>query len=202
MTFKSNLKRLGLGIFFALALAQCGEKQTLNDGVAFSASPKRPVVINSPITLHPGTDREEEITPPWFIYTYSVGNSNQNDSLYLVTYNFKISGIANGQPFEHDYAIDPSSTCSESSANPPGRVYLGFIPPGQAMKGVNLTSAAAGYCDYTDIQDSTHEQWYIQGFPKSDNNRYVAVVTGDGWFVNSNGDPLEGLNVRDVLNPR
>jgi len=175
-------------IFLLGGLAQCGGSSALSGDVKFKVQPTDPVVVTKgDFTLNPGLTNELVIKAPWFEYRSSVENKS-GKTLYLFTYSFKGTGVKNGGTVTYEATIDPSKSCDTSGST---RAYLAVIPDGGRYRGLaDLTG-----CDYTDLDADNYETWYMYGLPEADTAFYNINVTGEGWFVDSDGVPIERLNM-------
>ena len=189
---RKKIATVFLAIFCVTYVAQCGEEDALSKDVKLTLVPEDPIVVNADITLRPGTESEQTIPGPWFLFRYSIFNGSDRE-LSLVTYIFKISGIRNGARFIEEASIDPSSACTDPDNNL--RAFLAIVPAGATASGAVETSPMVGNCNPRILEvPPDYEGWYI-ALPEADNTFYSIDVEAAGWFENADRIPIERLDV-------
>ncbi|MCC7406206.1 MAG: hypothetical protein IT288_17560 [Bdellovibrionales bacterium] len=175
MKHSTQLRKFILPVLLALmstASIHCSGGSGVASKVDVSVVPERPVVIDTDFTLRiedgdgdPDTFQTEEITAPWFPFSYTVKN-NSSEYITIVNFKFTVTGRK---------GTESTSTTSELSLDDLGTnvTYLEEIGPGRS---------ASRFTDVT---------WYIHTLPANvDNFSYKVKVEVQGW-VGKATDPKE-----------
>lgn len=198
-TSASSILRLVFSVLLIISLAGlnhgCGEK---SESAKIDFKPEEnPLAINADLTIGSGDD-ETTIEAPWYLFRYSIKNGSSDQTLYLVTFKFTVSGTKNGVTTSKTYSIDPGEFCADDYARP----FLGIVTPGLTFTGNKIDSSTDPFSRCANPSDpppanvpdpltTGFEGWYISGLPESDTLIYTIQIEGEGWFENSDGNITE-----------